>query len=226
MVYRKTERTERLHAARRSRILRAARKLFAHWGYDATTMRDVADAAGTSIGNLYFYFKNKETLLLTLMAEARAPIWEWMDEAAAAVTPAPARLAILVLANASGLLSADRDLTQAALLQGAPPEVAEQVVEAYRVRLREYLRAGFPLLPESELELAVTAWGGAARTLLERGVRGELDATPLQLAEYAVRWNLRGLGIAEPEIEEALATARRLVTARFPRRLEEARLHR
>ncbi len=38
--------------------------------------RQVADVAGTSIGNLYFYLKNKEALLETLMSEARAPLWE------------------------------------------------------------------------------------------------------------------------------------------------------
>jgi len=222
MVYRKTERTERVHAARRSRILRAARKLFAHRGYDATTMRDVADAAGTSIGNLYFYFENKEALLLALMAEARAPIWDWVDEVVESVPSGPGRLAVLLFANAAGLLGTDPDLTAAALLQGAPPEVVDHVAAAYRARLREHLRLGFPRLNDLELDMAVTAWSGASRALLEDKVRGRLDVSPLALAEYAVRWNLRGLGVPEAELVAAVSMAYRLVAARFPEARAEA----
>src|SRR5262245_31340008 len=99
-------------------------------------MRDVAAAARTSIGNLYFYFRNKEDLLVTLMAEARAPVWAWMDTAVASVPPGPARMAILMFANAAGLLGVHSDLTHTAFLRGTPPEVADRVVEAYRARAR------------------------------------------------------------------------------------------
>ena len=93
MVYRHTERSERVRADSRAKILRAARKLFSRRGYEATTMREVADAAATSIGNLYFYFRNKEELLETLMAEAREPLWAWADSIADSAPPGPARLA-------------------------------------------------------------------------------------------------------------------------------------
>src|SRR5262245_57189632 len=140
MVYRQTERSERIRADSQARILIAARKLFASKGYRATTMRNVASAARTSIGNLYFYFRNKEDLLVSLMAEARVPVWAWMDGAVLSLPPGPVRLAVLLFGNAAGLLSTNPDLTLAALTQGAPPEVAARVVEAYRVRLRQYIR--------------------------------------------------------------------------------------
>jgi AcrR family transcriptional regulator len=216
MVYRQTPRSQRIRTASRKRMLRAARKLFAQRGYDASTMREVAESAASSIGNLYFYFKNKEELLLTLMAEAREPISAWVDEAAASVPPGSARLAILLYANAFALLGPHRDLTMAALIQGAPAEVAERVTEAYRVRLRVYFQSNFPLIPAEQRELAVTAWTGAGRGLLERGIRGELTATWEQLAEFAVRWNLRGLGVPEGEIAAAAATASRLIATRSP----------
>ena len=47
----------------RAGIVDAAMKLFRAGGYDATTMRAVADEAGVSIGNAYYYFSGKEELV-------------------------------------------------------------------------------------------------------------------------------------------------------------------
>ncbi|MDT9593311.1 TetR family transcriptional regulator [Nocardioides zeae] len=49
--------------ATRATIVAAARRLFREGGYDATTMRAVADAAGVSLGNAYYYFASKEHLV-------------------------------------------------------------------------------------------------------------------------------------------------------------------
>jgi AcrR family transcriptional regulator len=48
------------------RILDAALALFASKGYEATTMRDIAAAAGCSLGLTYRYFASKEDLILEL----------------------------------------------------------------------------------------------------------------------------------------------------------------
>ena len=213
MVYRQTPRTERARAERRARILRTARKLFLHRGYEVTTMRDVAAGAGTSIGNLYFYFEDKETLLEALLAETRQPTWEWADALSETFPPGPVRLALLLYTNAITLLGPTQDLTRAILLLGAPPRVMERATEAYRVRLRSYIRDNVPGLPDRDQELTVTAWTGANRSLIERRVRGELDIGPMELAAFTVRWNLRAVGFADTEVSEAIEVATRLVGA-------------
>lgn len=48
----------------RAKIVEAALELFREHGYEATTMRAVADAAGVSLGNAYYYFRSKDELLL------------------------------------------------------------------------------------------------------------------------------------------------------------------
>jgi AcrR family transcriptional regulator len=48
------------------RILDAALALFASKGYEETTMRDIAAAAGCSLGLTYRYFASKEDLILDL----------------------------------------------------------------------------------------------------------------------------------------------------------------
>lgn len=50
-------------------IMHAAMEQFADKGYHHTTMQDIADAAGIAKGGIYFYFKSKEELLLTVITE-------------------------------------------------------------------------------------------------------------------------------------------------------------
>ncbi|HEX9414448.1 MAG TPA: TetR/AcrR family transcriptional regulator [Ktedonobacterales bacterium] len=53
-------------ALTRQRILDTALQLFAAHGYEETTMRDIAAAAGCSLGLTYRYFASKEDLVLEL----------------------------------------------------------------------------------------------------------------------------------------------------------------
>ena len=52
---------------RRGRIEDAARDLFIKQGFHATSMRDIARGAGTSLGNLYNYFPTKEDILESII---------------------------------------------------------------------------------------------------------------------------------------------------------------
>ena len=47
----------------KNEIISAARELFSIRGYNAVTMRDVADALHISVGNLTYHFKKKEDLI-------------------------------------------------------------------------------------------------------------------------------------------------------------------
>lgn len=47
----------------RTLILETALRLFAERGYDKTTMRAIAQEAGVSTGNAYYYFSSKEHLV-------------------------------------------------------------------------------------------------------------------------------------------------------------------
>ena len=56
----KTKRGEHSRAA----IFQAALDLFQERGYEATTMRAIANAAGVSLGSSYHYFASKDHLVL------------------------------------------------------------------------------------------------------------------------------------------------------------------
>jgi AcrR family transcriptional regulator len=57
------ERSERS----RSQILDSALKLFSHRGYGATSVRDIAEEAGLSKGNVYHHFPDKESIFRALL---------------------------------------------------------------------------------------------------------------------------------------------------------------
>jgi AcrR family transcriptional regulator len=57
------ERSERSRAA----LLEAALTLFSSQGYRATSVRDIADKAGTSTGSVYHHFRDKEAIFQTLL---------------------------------------------------------------------------------------------------------------------------------------------------------------
>ena len=60
------ERRDREREEIRTRILDAARELFATEGYEAVTMRRIADRIEYSATAIYFHFRDKEALLQEL----------------------------------------------------------------------------------------------------------------------------------------------------------------
>ena len=67
----------------RSGIVDAAMSLFRSGGYDATTMRAIADEAGVSLGSAYYYFSGKEELVQAFYDQLQA------EHAVAAEAAAP-----------------------------------------------------------------------------------------------------------------------------------------
>lgn len=78
-------RAERKESSRRA-ILRAARERFIENGYEGTTIRDIAKAAGLSPGSVIVHFEGKRALLfacfLDNIAQAQSRIWDTLDEQA------------------------------------------------------------------------------------------------------------------------------------------------
>jgi AcrR family transcriptional regulator len=60
---------EQRQGERSGLILDVARSEFAQHGFEATTVRDIADAAGLSPGNLYRYFESKDAMVRTILSE-------------------------------------------------------------------------------------------------------------------------------------------------------------
>ncbi|NPV48521.1 MAG: TetR/AcrR family transcriptional regulator [Armatimonadetes bacterium] len=83
-------------ATKRDDIIRVARRLFAQRGVKATTVRDIAQAAGVTEGALYRHFASKEDLARFLFAGGAELFYEFLEHAAAEATDAAQRLRLLV----------------------------------------------------------------------------------------------------------------------------------
>ena len=60
---------ERDDGNRRRALIRGAARLFRRKGFDATSTRDIAAAAGMQSGSPFYHFKNKQALLFAVMEE-------------------------------------------------------------------------------------------------------------------------------------------------------------
>lgn len=90
------------------RIVEAFLVLAARKGFHATTLRDLADASGLSMGGLYSYFDSKETLVVMVLEE--------VDHAAAEMLSfAPAEIVADPQAHLSWVIDAHVRLTEAML---------------------------------------------------------------------------------------------------------------
>lgn len=59
---------------REAQLLAIARRLFAQKGYDATSLRDIAEAAQITKAALYYYFPNKDALYERVVIESMAAL--------------------------------------------------------------------------------------------------------------------------------------------------------
>lgn len=83
-------------------IRRSALKLFAHEGYEATSMREIAAAVGIQAGSLYNHFSSKEEILWDLTRGALLDLREQIDTSLAelpADSPAAAKLSAFIEAH-------------------------------------------------------------------------------------------------------------------------------
>ena len=66
--------------SRRAELLALAARMFAERGFLATTVRDIADAAGILSGSLYHHFGSKEEMVDELLDSFQTRLWQEYDE--------------------------------------------------------------------------------------------------------------------------------------------------
>jgi|SRR5918992_3251652 AcrR family transcriptional regulator len=77
-------------------ILDAASRVFRRKGLQAAGMRDIAAELGMAVGNLYYYFKDKEALLAFVQEETLAGLLDLARQARERDLRADARLFLLI----------------------------------------------------------------------------------------------------------------------------------
>ncbi|HEX5714530.1 MAG TPA: TetR/AcrR family transcriptional regulator [Thermoanaerobaculia bacterium] len=130
-------------------ILEAASRVFRARGLHAAGMRDIAAELGMAVGNLYYYFRDKEDLLAFVQESALSRLLEMAARVRALDLPADRKLGLLLEEHVVGLNDPE---------EGTPGSLAHLEVEA----LGEERRAGV-LARRDEYEQIV-------RALIEEGM--------------------------------------------------------
>lgn len=163
-----------------------AASLFLRRGYDATSLRQLADVVGMKAGSLYYHFSSKDELLTEILRRGIDVMHQAFDEAEdVAESGQPAdRIALHVRAHLAALYeNGPYTAVHVTTFRTAPDSVRSAVVplrDAYESRwtslLAEIQRAGHI---EASIDIAVTrlALFGAMNSSVEwfDPARGNLD---------------------------------------------------
>ena len=132
-------RLRRRYLARRLQILRAAGEEFRANGFAETGMRDIAEAASLSPGNLYNYFRGKHEILFFCQDNSLDRMLAALERSRRLRATAAERLRLVIVAHIRCVLD-EVEGSAAHLLTGALPARLQRSLVAKRDRYEEGVR--------------------------------------------------------------------------------------
>ena len=185
----------------RQRILDAAAKVFREQGYAGATLAEIAAAAGTKAGSLYYHFESREALVEEVLDEGldRAFVeTRRCVDALPAGTPPIERLATAIRAHMETVLTLDNYTSASIRMLGHVPEPIrarhmkrQAVYGAYWKALLEASAAAGELRDGLDLSAARMLILGMLNWSPEWYRRGRLN--PQEIADQAAQMALDGL---------------------------------
>lgn len=192
---------------RRERILDAALEVFTRRGYREATMDEVAEAAATSKGGVYFHFPGKEQLFLALLERSADLLLQRTADALAQVADPAAKLDT-ALAVVLRLFSTHRALARLFLVEAlaAGPAIQRALVDIRRrfaaLIARELAAArDAGVIGPHDPDLAATACFGALYEVVTQWVLSGHPSDLEQAAPELRRLLRRMLDLPVPERE-------------------------
>jgi len=164
---------------RHERILDAAAQVFATKGYHGTLVDEIAVAAETSKGGVYFHFPNKQAIFLALLDRLAAMLRERIA-GAIAEQRSPLERADAALRVVLETFGGHRRLTRLFLVEalGAGPEfnarmlaIRAQFAGLIKTQLDAAVQSG--AIPPVDTATASTAWFGAINEVVTQWVLAE-----------------------------------------------------
>ncbi|MGF6881954.1 AcrR family transcriptional regulator [Nocardia sp. GAS34] len=186
----------------RDRLLEAAERQFAEKGPLETTLAEIREAAGASVGALYHHFPDKAELYREVWAHALADYQRHFWAAVGERTDARSGIV-------AGVTEHLRWVTQTPhrariLLSARPPGVRES--ESNREFLRAALRwwrthAAYGAVRDLDFDLVYALWLGPAQEFSRLWLGGEITTAPLDVAPELAEAAWRALRVVHPEPE-------------------------
>lgn len=188
-------RADRRWRERQREILRAAAVVFREKGFAAAGMRDIAEQAGLSAANLYYYYGSKDELLFSCQDLALERLLGAVQAARAGEGPVAGRLRAVIEGHLRCVLEELEGGAAHLAVDALPPALRAKVVRkrdryerALRALIAEGVRAGE--LAPCDPTLVTRAMLGALNWTAQwyrAGGRTPLDALCVGFADYLVR---------------------------------------
>ena len=190
----------------RDRILDSAARVFARHGYAAGTTNRIAEAAGLSVGSLYQYFPNKDSILVELVRRHLDTGRRAVEERLAGVAAATTAEVLAAVVDAMIAVHAEDPALHQVLFEESPrpPELLAELhaLEDEVVAVGAGVLAADPTVDVADPELAARLVLTTIESLVHRVVatrdidrRVDLAAFRHELLTLVSRY----LGLSEPE---------------------------
>ena len=186
---------------KREIILQTAKKLFAKNGYENTSVRQIVLKAKTSMGNLYFHFPNKQSILKVICKEyvnilrnqiKRVHDLSFRPEIGFALDLRIGYITTLEHPNTSQVFSAAQTI----------PEIHEYSLENKRLRLKTFFD---DMIAPDEINYLAIAIQGIADGIFDQKRAGNLNEKSSVLSNTVIDFSLRLIGYSTSEIAKTIA---------------------
>ncbi|MBN2357113.1 TetR/AcrR family transcriptional regulator [candidate division KSB1 bacterium] len=181
-------------------ILHAAKRLFSEQGYEKTSVRQIVQQANTSMGNLYFYFPNKLSILKTICKTYINILRDQIPKIHALSLSPEFGFALDLKIGYINTLENPR-LFPLWLVIRKIPEIHRFSLENKKIRLKTFFGDQFE---EDELETLAMAIQGIADSFYEQKGAGRIDLSAVNPAYKIIDYSLRLLGYAPSRIDHVI----------------------
>ena len=186
---------------KRDDILSAAKKLFLAQGYHETSVRQIVQEANTSMGNLYFHFPNKLSILKVITKEFIGILRNQIDKIHAQGFSPEVGFALDFRIGYITTLE-DVKLSQLWCVVQNTPDIHKYSLENKRLRLKTFF--GDRIDP-NELNFLSIAIQGVADAMFQEKREGSIVENPDVLSNTIIDYSLRLLGYTKERIKETIA---------------------
>lgn len=182
----------------RGYVLKAAARLFRDQGYVATTLRQIADAAGIQAGSIYYHFRSKDEILAEILDVGIDKVRQSVEEEVARLPPnstARHKIGAAIVGHLRGLLE-HGDFTSASIRTYG--QLPAELKRSNQARRTGYSRFWDELLAEA-----------ASRGELRKGV--DLHVARLVILG-AVNWTVEWFDPKRSSVEQVAKEIAFLIT--------------
>jgi AcrR family transcriptional regulator len=176
----------------RSKIQDAALDLFGEQGYDKTSLREIAEALGVTKAALYYHFKTKEEIIVSLLQASH----DRLDEVAAWLEkqePTPENRREVVRRYAEAMNDGGRAFTLMRLIQENQPALRELMAG---MKAQDRMQTIFQFLTDPDASLADQLKARMSIVIMHAGMFAmrDLGATAQERHNAALQVGLELIG--------------------------------